>query len=68
MISGLAEAAISRDAAESEKVKVKDYLPNIDEHDLPEHLQLGSQLTFRITVLQMSGISPEYADIFCQFK
>jgi len=49
-------------------MKVTDYLPDIDENDLPKHLQLGQQITFRITVLQMSGISPEYADIFCQFK
>ena len=36
--------------------------------DLPEHLTLGSQFQFRVTVLQASCISPEYADIFCQFK
>lgn len=33
-----------------------------------DHLRLGSTFTFRVTVLQASSISAEYADIFCQFK
>lgn len=33
-----------------------------------EHLQIGKEFTFRVTVLQATGISAEYADIFCQFK
>jgi kinesin family protein 1 len=41
---------------------------DVDLKDLPEHLTLGSQFQFRVTVLQASCISPEYADIFCQFK
>ncbi|XP_072569444.1 kinesin-like protein KIF1B isoform X5 [Paramormyrops kingsleyae] len=32
------------------------------------HLEVGSVFTFRVTVLQASGIPPEYADIFCQFN
>lgn len=36
--------------------------------DLASHLEVGSVFTFRVTVLQASGIPPEYADIFCQFK
>ena len=40
----------------------------IIEEELPDHLKIGSTLTFRVTVLQASGISQEYADIFCQFK
>ncbi|XP_016333832.1 kinesin-like protein KIF1B isoform X5 [Sinocyclocheilus anshuiensis] len=35
---------------------------------LAEHLEVGSIFTFRITVLQASGVPPEYADIFCQFN
>ncbi|XP_039716934.1 kinesin-like protein KIF1A isoform X2 [Pteropus medius] len=31
-------------------------------------LRLGSTFTFRVTVLQASSISAEYADIFCQFN
>ncbi|XP_069382387.1 kinesin-like protein KIF1B isoform X38 [Paralichthys olivaceus] len=31
-------------------------------------LEVGSIFTFRVTVLQASGILPEYADIFCQFN
>uniref|UniRef100_A0A674CKH4 Kinesin family member 1A n=1 Tax=Salmo trutta TaxID=8032 RepID=A0A674CKH4_SALTR len=32
------------------------------------HLHIGSTFTFRVTVLQASSISAEYADIFCQFN
>lgn len=47
---------------------VSDDWSDINEKELPSHLKLGSQFMFRVTVLQASGISPEYADIFCQFK
>jgi len=43
-------------------------LSDVDESDLPEHLQLGSQLTFCITVLQASGLPADCTDVFCQFK
>ncbi|TNN74193.1 Kinesin-like protein KIF1A [Liparis tanakae] len=33
-----------------------------------EHLRIGDVFTFRVTVLQASSISAEYADIFCQFN
>ncbi|XP_052331513.1 kinesin-like protein KIF1A isoform X19 [Oncorhynchus keta] len=33
-----------------------------------EHLRIGNIFTFRVTVLQASSISAEYADIFCQFN
>ncbi|XP_072012586.1 kinesin-like protein KIF1B isoform X24 [Engystomops pustulosus] len=36
--------------------------------DVGELLKIGSVFTFRVTVLQASGIPPEYADIFCQFN
>ncbi|XP_030393260.1 kinesin-like protein KIF1B isoform X5 [Gopherus evgoodei] len=36
--------------------------------EVGDHLKLGSVFTFRVTVLQASGILPEYADIFCQFN
>ncbi|XP_056240805.1 kinesin-like protein KIF1B isoform X2 [Seriola aureovittata] len=35
---------------------------------LADQLEVGSIFTFRVTVLQASGILPEYADIFCQFN
>ncbi|XP_041859851.1 kinesin-like protein KIF1B isoform X2 [Melanotaenia boesemani] len=35
---------------------------------LADQLEVGSIFTFRVTVLQASGITPEYADIFCQFN
>lgn len=33
-----------------------------------EHLEIGSEFRFRITILDAIGISTKYADIFCQFK
>lgn len=36
--------------------------------EIGNHLKLGNAFIFRVTVLQASGILPEYADIFCQFK
>ncbi|KAF4530219.1 hypothetical protein B566_EDAN017956 [Ephemera danica] len=38
------------------------------EEELPEHISIGREFTFRVTVLQAVGISTEYADIFCQFN
>ncbi|XP_061128635.1 kinesin-like protein KIF1B isoform X13 [Syngnathus typhle] len=34
----------------------------------PGQLEIGSTFTFRVTVLQTTGVPPEYADIFCQFN
>ena len=45
-----------------------DIFPEMDTAELPGHLKIGQQFMFRVTLLQASGISPEYADIFCQFK
>ena len=36
--------------------------------DLPEHLKIGQDFTMRVTVLQAYAVSPEYSDIFTQFK
>lgn len=41
---------------------------DVKEEEIPEHLTLNKEFTFRVTVLQAVGISTEYADIFCQFK
>ncbi|KAI1890835.1 hypothetical protein AGOR_G00157700 [Albula goreensis] len=35
---------------------------------LAGQLEVGKTFTFRVTVLQASGILPDYADIFCQFN
>uniref|UniRef100_A0A8C4NBP5 Kinesin family member 1A n=1 Tax=Eptatretus burgeri TaxID=7764 RepID=A0A8C4NBP5_EPTBU len=50
-------------------------LPEDTEQSIPlevvkigEQLSLGSIFTFRVTVLQASGIPTEYTDIFCQFN
>lgn len=41
---------------------------DLSPHKALSHLKIGSTFTFRVTVLQASSISAEYADIFCQFK
>ncbi|XP_068914980.1 kinesin-like protein unc-104 isoform X8 [Tenebrio molitor] len=41
---------------------------DLKEDEIPDHLAIGKEFTFRVTVLQAVGISTEYADIFCQFK
>nr|XP_022900309.1 kinesin-like protein unc-104 isoform X2 [Onthophagus taurus] len=41
---------------------------DMKEEDIPDHLSLSREFTFRVTVLQAVGISTEYADIFCQFN
>lgn len=41
---------------------------DVKEEEIPEHLAVGKEFTFRVTVLQAVGISTEYADIFCQFN
>ncbi|XP_033724802.1 kinesin-like protein unc-104 isoform X2 [Pecten maximus] len=46
----------------------EDKFSDIDDRDLPKHLKVGSQFMFRVTILEASGICPEYADIFCQFN
>ncbi|XP_068217159.1 kinesin-like protein unc-104 isoform X4 [Palaemon carinicauda] len=38
------------------------------EEELPSHLKIGQEFTFRVTVLQAFDVSTEYADIFCQFN
>ncbi|XP_032456660.1 kinesin-like protein unc-104 isoform X12 [Nasonia vitripennis] len=41
---------------------------DMKEEELPEHLQIGAEFTFRVTVLQAMGIATEYVDLFCQFN
>ncbi|KAH0820013.1 hypothetical protein GEV33_002777 [Tenebrio molitor] len=41
---------------------------DLKEDEIPDHLAIGKEFTFRVTVLQAVGISTEYADIFCQFN
>ncbi|XP_048520059.1 kinesin-like protein unc-104 isoform X8 [Dendroctonus ponderosae] len=41
---------------------------DLKEEEIPEHLMIGKEFTFRVTVLQAVGISTEYADVFCQFN
>jgi len=43
-------------------------LSRVEESKLPCHLKLGSTFKFRIIILEISGISSDYSDIFCQFN
>ena len=43
-------------------------LAKIDQTKLESHLKLGSQIKFRIIIVDIAGISSEYSDIFCQFN
>jgi kinesin family protein 1 len=43
-------------------------LNKIDDSKLESHLKLGSQFRFRIIIVEISDISPEFSDIFCQFN
>ncbi|XP_050967607.1 kinesin-like protein KIF1A isoform X23 [Labeo rohita] len=47
---------------------VKSGLDGILDGGALDHLRIGEVFTFRVTVLQASSISAEYADIFCQFN
>ncbi|VDK42015.1 unnamed protein product [Gongylonema pulchrum] len=42
----------------------------VDEEDeqYPEHMQPDTEYYFRITVIEASGISEQYGDVFCQFN
>ena len=63
------EYNLAIEKAEAEGLKNGDEVStDVNDEELPEHLKIGQQFTFRVTVLQASGISPEYADIFCQFN
>ncbi|CAG5033343.1 unnamed protein product [Parnassius apollo] len=40
----------------------------LKDEELPDHLALGRDFTFRVTVLQAHSVSTDYADVFCQFN
>ncbi|CAG9564965.1 unnamed protein product [Danaus chrysippus] len=40
----------------------------LKDEDLPDHLTLGREFTFRVTVLQAHSVATDYADVFCQFN
>ncbi|XP_076803302.1 kinesin-like protein KIF1A isoform X3 [Clavelina lepadiformis] len=42
--------------------------PELVASECKNHLEIGSDLQFRITILDAVGISTQYADIFCQFN
>lgn len=42
---------------------------NVERNDNPnKHLRLGSQFTFRITILQAIDLPKSYSDVFCQYS
>ena len=71
----LCQGCIQHNVAEGEKEvdTAQQHASDNDEkkesfEDLPEHLKLGEDFTLRVTVLQAYGVSPEYTDLFTQFK
>jgi hypothetical protein len=50
------------------KESLAERLNQIDENKLEKYLQIGSLFKFRIIILEISGISSDFTDIFCQFN
>jgi len=56
-------------AGSTDKIEEDDVVGlDIMETDYSSNLVIGSQFTFRINVIQATGISPDYQDLFCQFR
>uniref|UniRef100_A0A672SWG0 plus-end-directed kinesin ATPase n=1 Tax=Sinocyclocheilus grahami TaxID=75366 RepID=A0A672SWG0_SINGR len=79
--SGLSRAAVSQEELRIVEGEGQNAEMGLSELDSPvktgldgildgalDHLRIGEVFTFRVTVLQASSISAEYADIFCQFN
>lgn len=60
------ESSITTTSDESDIVRKR--LDSINDNELPNHLKLNNEYTFRIIILEVSGISSDYHDIFCQFN
>lgn len=39
-----------------------------EEENIPEHLKLNEEFMFIVSIVQLTGISKNYADVFCQFN
>uniref|UniRef100_A0A8C9X2F9 plus-end-directed kinesin ATPase n=1 Tax=Sander lucioperca TaxID=283035 RepID=A0A8C9X2F9_SANLU len=63
-----AEIGISADEVNNNTCLALDLPLDLSPEKALSHLKIGSTFTFRVTVLQASSISAEYADIFCQFN
>ncbi|CAG0883725.1 unnamed protein product [Darwinula stevensoni] len=62
------EEAMVESKKSEEREKEKEGAGEGAKEDLPEHLQMGKDFNFRVTVLQAVAIPSEYSDIFCQFN
>lgn len=77
------ERIVEGQVCPSESIKLEDEVCEVDsgrgdssvsscdswkEEEIPSHLKIGQEFTFRVTVLQAFDVSTEYADIFCQFN
>ncbi|CAG2102727.1 unnamed protein product [Medioppia subpectinata] len=59
----------TRDSLTTDDQQNNNYELNVDyENKVGQHLQEDKEFTFRVTILQISGISKDYGDIFCQFN
>src|SRR5699024_6854354 len=55
-------------AAEAEEGEEKEEDADLEDTKPPDHLQPGDEFIFRVSILQLSGLSKDYADVFCQFN
>ncbi|VVC97408.1 unnamed protein product [Leptidea sinapis] len=63
-LSNLANADCDNDSGRGDSSLASE----LKDEELPEHLTLGKEFTFRVTVLHAHGVSADYADVFCQFN
>ncbi|KAG5673594.1 hypothetical protein PVAND_003627 [Polypedilum vanderplanki] len=56
------------DSGRGDSSMTSEFQDNQQEELHGEHLTIGKEFTFRVTVLQASGITSEFSDIFCQFN
>lgn len=55
---------------ETNQESIEEPLPDRieEEKNIPEHLKLNEEFMFIVSIIQLTGISKNYADVFCQFN
>jgi kinesin family protein 1 len=65
---GIKELEVEADSVTLTGGEDWDPFADINEAELPPHLKIGSEFTFRVSIAQAAGLSADYADVFCQFN
>jgi kinesin family member 1 len=68
VVEGQGSGTQETDVEHGTKTQPEDSAAADDKESLPDHLSLGKDFTFRITVLHAVSIPTEYSDVFCQFN